>query len=82
MGKHFFIRIMRLIFLFKMVYNMLTLTFNFKVKLGVNQCKNWFSQQIFLIGGGEKFFVFNMCTDRKLLMVCNMLTLTFIFKIK
>ena len=74
---------MRLIFLVKMVYNMLTLTFNFKVKLGVNRSNNWILvNNYLLLVVGEKFFLINMCSDRTLLTIYNTLTLTFIFKVK
>ena len=63
---------------------MLTLTFIFKVKLGVKWGKNWFLVNNFLLlmGGGGKFVLINMCSDWTLLMIYNMLTLTFIFKVK
>jgi len=64
---------------------MLTLTFNFKVKLGINRCRNWVLFNIFFViggGGGREYFLINKCSDRTLLTVWNMLTLTFIFKVK
>ena len=45
-----------IIFLVKTIYNMLTLTFNFKVKLGVNRCKNMFLANIFLLLVGRDIF--------------------------
>ena len=55
-GKIFFIRIMRLIFLIKMVLNMLTLAFNFKIKLGSTGAKIDFQPMTFLLLVGEENF--------------------------